>query len=262
MKIAVAVKIVPDSQDVAVGGNGEMDVSKARPVVSEYDLPAIEAAARVAKGSPESEVVAITAGPASIDDSKVKKNVLARGADELEMKADDSLSGLDAFATAEVLAGVIEGLGDIDLVVCGDGSADEYAQQVDVQLAERLGMPIATSVVGLSIQDGIATAARALEDCVETVELGLPAVVSVTDQINEPRYPAFAAMKAARKKPLDQWGIDDLVEVPGGEALVMRRALTSVTFSEENVRDGSGTIIQDAGEGGRALADYILSVVK
>ena len=69
-------------------------------------------------------------------------------------------------------------------------------------------------------------------------------------------------MKAARKKPLDQWGIDDLVEVPGGETLVMRRALTSVTFSEENVRDGSGTIIQDAGEGGRALADYILSVVK
>ena len=55
---------------------------------------------------------------------------------------------------------------------------------------------------------------------------------------------------------------DGLVEVPGGEALVMRRALTSVTFSEENVRDGSGTIIQDAGEGGRALADYILSVVK
>ena len=70
-------------------------------------------------------------------------------------------------------------------------------------------------------------------------------------------------MKAARKKPLDQWGIDDLVEVPGGEALVMRRALTSVTFSEEDdCRDGSGTVIQDAGEGGRALADYILSVVK
>ena len=90
----------------------------------------------------------------------------------------------------------------------------------------------------------------------------LPAVVSVTDQINEPRYPAFAAMKAARKKPLDQWGIDDLVEVPGGEALVMRRALTAVTHSEEKTRDGSGTIIQDAGEGGRALADYILSVVK
>jgi len=96
----------------------------------------------------------------------------------------------------------------------------------------------------------------------EALRAALPAVVSVTDQINEPRYPAFAAMKAARKKPLDQWGIDDLVEVPGGQDLVLRRALTSVTFSEENVRDGSGTIIQDAGEGGRALADYILSVVK
>ena len=116
MKIAVAVKIVPDSQDVAVGGNGEMDASKARLVVSEYDLPAIEAAARVAKESPESKVVAVTAGPASIDDSKVKKNVLARGADELVMRADDALSGLDAFATAEVLAGVIEGLGGVDLV--------------------------------------------------------------------------------------------------------------------------------------------------
>ena len=69
-------------------------------------------------------------------------------------------------------------------------------------------------------------------------------------------------MKAAPQEAPGPWGIDDLVEVPGGQDLVLRRALTSVTFSEENVRDGSGTIIQDAGEGGRALADYILSVVK
>lgn len=208
MNIAVAVKIIPDSQDVAVGGNGEMDVSKARPVVSEYDLPAIEAAARVAKESPESKVVAVTAGPASIDDSKVKKNVLARGADELEMRADDSLSGLDAFATAEVLAGVIEGLGDVDLVVCGDGSADEYAQQVDVQLAEWLGWPIATSVVGLSVQGGIATATRALEDCVETVELGLPAVVSVTPDFATPRIPGMKDILAAGKRPMSVSGAD------------------------------------------------------
>ena len=194
VKIAVAVKIVPDSQDVAVGGNGEMDVSKARPVVSEYDLPAIEAAARVAKESPESKVVAVTAGPASID--------------ELEMRADDSLSGLDAFATAEVLAGVIEGLGDIDLVVCGDGSADEYVQQVDVQLAERLGMPIATSVVGLSVRGGIATATRALEDCVETVELGLPAVVSVTPDFATPRIPGMKDILAAGKRPMNVSGAD------------------------------------------------------
>ena len=123
-------------------------------------------------------------------------------------------------------------------------------------------MPLLGLARSLSVEDGTVTIERAVDGYTETVRAALPAVVSVTDQINEPRYPAFAAMKAARKKPLDQWGIDDLVEVPGGEGLVMRRALTAVTHGEENTRDGSGTIIQDAGEGGRALADYILSVVK
>lgn len=202
------MKIVPDSQDVAVGGNGEMDVSKARPVVSEYDLPAIEAAARVAKESPESKVVAVTAGPASIDDSKVKKNVLARGADELEMRADDSLSGLDAFATAEVLAGVIEGLGDIDLVVCGDGSADEYVQQVDVQLAERLGMPIATSVVGLSVRGEVGGHG---DDSGQTELDRLDAVLEGPRRrgyFATPRIPGMKDILAAGKRPMNVSGAD------------------------------------------------------
>ena len=133
--------------------------------------------------------------------------------------------------------------------------------QVDPSFLRRL-LPLLGLARSLSVEDGTVTIERAVDGYTETVRAALPAVVSVTDQINEPRYPAFAAMKAARKKPLDQWGIDDLVEVPGGEALVMRRALTAVTHGEEKTRDGSGTIIQDAGEGGRALADYILSVVK
>lgn len=133
VKIAVAFKVVPDDQDIQVASDGTLDFSKAKGTVSTYDLNALEAAAQLAAANPGSTVTAVTVGAASIDDSKLKKNVLARGVDDLVMVADDALTALDTAGTAEELAAVV-GEGDFDLILCGDGSADEYAQQVDVQL--------------------------------------------------------------------------------------------------------------------------------
>ena len=111
MEIAVLFKVVPDDQDIQVKADRTLDFSKAKPKVSEYDLNAIEEAAQLAAANPGSKVVAITVGPKSIDDSKLKKNVLARGVDELVMVADDSLDGLDAYATAAALAKAVESAG-------------------------------------------------------------------------------------------------------------------------------------------------------
>lgn len=201
MKIAVAFKIVPDDQDIQVAGDGSLDYSKAKPIVSTYDLNAMEAAVQLAAAAGDSSVFGLTAGPKSIDDSKTKKNVLARGLNELVMVADDVCEGMDARQTAAVLAGMVEENG-FDLVLCGDGSADNYAQQVDVQLAAKLGWPVVNAAVKIEAGEGFVTVTRALEDVVETVEVSLPAVVSVSPDVAVPRIPGMKDILAAGKKPM------------------------------------------------------------
>ena len=198
MNIVVCCKVVPDDQDIQVAADGTLDYSKAKPIVSAYDLNAIEAAAQLADGG---RVVAVTAGPADIDDSKLKKNILARGVDELYMTADDACKGLDAHAAAAALADLVAKAGEYDLILCGDGSADNYAQQVDVQLAAKLGLPVVTAATKITAKDGALEVERTLEDVVEVVEVPLPAVVSVAPDIALPRIPGMKDILAAGKKP-------------------------------------------------------------
>ena len=166
MNIVAAFKVVPDDQDIQVSADGTLDYSKAKNTVSAYDLNAIEAAAQLAAANEGSNVVAVTVGGADIDDSKLKKNVLARGVDELYMTADDACKGLDARATAVALAELVSKVGDFDVVLCGDGSADNYAQQVDVQLAAKLGLPVVTAATKITAKDGALEVERTLEDVV------------------------------------------------------------------------------------------------
>ena len=201
MNIVAAFKVVPDDQDIQVSADGTLDYSKAKNTVSAYDLNAIEAAAQLAAANEGSNVVAVTVGGADIDDSKLKKNVLARGVDELYMTADDACKGLDARATAVALAELVSKVGDFDVVLCGDGSADNYAQQVDVQLAAKLGLPVVTAATKSTAKDGALEVERTLEDVVEVVEVPLPAVVSVAPDIALPRIPGMKDILAAGKKP-------------------------------------------------------------
>ena len=201
MNIVAAFKVVPDDQDIQVSADGTLDYSKAKNTVSAYDLNAIEAAAQLAAANEGSNVVAVTVGGADIDDSKLKKNVLARGVDELYMTADDACKGLDARATAVALAELVSKVGDFDVVLCGDGSADNYAQQVDVQLADALGLPVVTAVSAVSVEGAVATCDRMLETQLQTVQVDLPAVISVVPDIALPRIPGMKDILAAGKKP-------------------------------------------------------------
>ena len=198
MRIAVAFKAVPDAQDVQVAGDRTLDFSKAKLTISEYDKNALELGAQLAD-----EAVAITVGGKDIDNSKLKKDVMARGMGHLYMAADDALADLDAAATAAALADVLAKAGDVDAVICGDGSADNYLQQVDVQLAEKLGWPVVTAACKVEVNGSTAVVTRALEDCTEVVEVELPAIISVTPDVAEPR------ILAAGKKPMDVAGADN-----------------------------------------------------
>ena len=201
MNIVAAFKVVPDDQDIQVSADGTLDYSKAKNTVSAYDLNAIEAAAQLAAANEGSNVVAVTVGGADIDDSKLKKNVLARGVDELYMTADDACKGLDARGTAAALAELVSKVGGFDVVLCGDGSADNYAQQVDVQLADALDLPVVTAVSAVSVEGAVATCDRMLETQLQTVQVDLPAVISVVPDIALPRIPGMKDILAAGKKP-------------------------------------------------------------
>ena len=212
MNIIVPIKVLADDQDIVVAADRSLDDSKAHRIVSTYDLNAIEAAAQLAAANEGSNVVAVTVGGADIDDSKLKKNVLARGVDELYMTADDACKGLDARATAVALAELVSKVGDFDVVLCGDGSADNYAQQVDVQLAAKLGLPVVTAATKITAKDGALEVERTLEDVVEVVEVPLPAVVSVAPDIALPRIPGMKDILAAGKKPMGVAGADGAYE--------------------------------------------------
>ena len=212
MNIVAAFKVVPDDQDIQVSADGTLDYSKAKNTVSAYDLNAIEAAAQLAAANEGSNVVAVTVGGADIDDSKLKKNILARGVDELYMTADDACKGLDAHAAAAALADLVAKAGEYDLILCGDGSADDYAQQVDVQLAARLGLPSVNGATKIEAGSGSVTVERTLEDVVEVVEAPLPCVVSVAPDIALPRIPGMKDILAAGKKPMNAAGADGAYE--------------------------------------------------
>ena len=200
MNIIVALKVVPDDQDITAAADGSLDMSKAHQIVSAYDLNAIEAAAQLAEAQGDSSVKAVTVGGAAIDDSKLKKNILARGVDELFMVADDAAADLDAHATAEALAAQVAAIGAYDVIFCGDGSADNYAQQVDVQLAYKLGVPSVNGVVAVEAADGAIKATRKLEDVIEEVEVPTPCVIAVSPDVALPRIPGI--LKAG-KKPMN-----------------------------------------------------------
>ena len=201
MNIIVPIKVLADDQDIVVAADRSLDDSKAHRIVSTYDLNALEAAAQLAAAHDGSKVVAVSVADAKADDSKLKKGILARGVDELAMVADDACADLDAHATAAMLAKLVGAQGGFDLVVCGDGSADNYAQQVDVQLADALGLPVVTAVCAISVEGGVATCDRMLESKVQTVQVDLPAVVSVVPDVALPRIPGMKDILAAGKKP-------------------------------------------------------------
>lgn len=209
MQIITCFKVVPEEQDIEVNSSGSLSFERAKLTISAYDLNAIEVGAQLAEAH-GANLIGLSAGAVNIDESKLKKNALSRGPESLYLVADNALSDMDTHQTAAVLKAAIEKIGACDLVLCGEGSADLYAQQVGVQLGQMLKVPTVNSVSKVTLEGQRVIVERTLEDEVETLEIALPAVISVTSDINLPRIPSMKQILAAGKKESTTWTGTDI----------------------------------------------------
>lgn len=212
MNTVACYKVVPDEQDIVVKADGSLDLSRAKPIIGEYDLMAVEEAVRIADATGGSAVL-LSAGDAKLTDSKLVKAALSRGASELYAVVDPALSAADAFQTATVLAAALEKI-DYGLVLCGEGSSDLYAQQVGSLVGALARVPVLNAVSSIEVQGDKLVVARTLEHEVEVLEVTLPAVLSVTTDINLPRIPQLKDILAAGKKPVTTWSLDEVGGLP------------------------------------------------
>ena len=210
MQIVVCVKITPDAGDIETRPDGSISLERAEWIIGPFDLQALEAGVRLAESEPDSQVTVLSAGPPQVNQSRLKKDVLSRGPDKLVMVADDALANADTALTSAVLEAAVQRLGSVDLVLTGEGSADLYFQQVGLQLGERLGWPTLNAIRKITPQQGSLRVERDLEDELEVLDVPLPAVLSVTTDINPTRLPTLKEILKASQKPVTVWKLNDL----------------------------------------------------
>lgn len=208
MKIVACCKIVPDEEEIQVLPSKELDLASASWKISQYDLNALESAKAVAAQSESSITVLSVGGSAALDGSKIRKDVLSRGADDLSLVIDDEHSFSDSLQTAKAIATALKSSDGFDLVLCGTGSGDLYAQEVGIQVGALLGVPTLNGVTQITVKGDFLEVERTLEDEMEVLEVSLPAVLSVTSDINVPGVPAMKDIMRAGKKPVN------VLEVP------------------------------------------------
>ena len=254
MNIVVCVKYVPDAQAERTfnASDSTTDRVNVDGLLSELDEYAVEEALKIVEAG-EGEVTVLTIGPDEASDA-IKK-ALQMGADKGVHVIDDAIHGSDALATSLLLAKAIEKIGVPDLIVTGMSSTDGIMGVVPTMLAERLGLPAVTFASELTVGSGTVAARRDGDVASQTIEAALPALVSVTDQINEPRYPSFKGIMAAKKKAVETWTLADLGV--SADEVGLDAAWTKVTSFEARPPRAKGTIVKDEGDGGAKLAGFL-----
>ncbi|NPV90596.1 MAG: electron transfer flavoprotein subunit beta/FixA family protein [Firmicutes bacterium] len=199
MNIVVCVKQTVDLQQVRIRRETREPVLENIPLtLGNIDKNALEEGVRL-REQHGGRVVVVSAGSDALGETI--KEALAMGADEAVLVTGPQLDGAESAVAAEVLARAIGKIGEVDLILLGEGSGDNYSGQVGPRLAELLGMPQVGFVNGLQVEGGRLRATRSLEDCLEVVEVEMPAVVAVVSEINEARIPAVTAILKAGRKP-------------------------------------------------------------
>jgi electron transfer flavoprotein beta subunit len=200
LRIVTCYKSVPDEQDIGTTTARTLDFSKAAWKIGQYDLNAVEAAMELAC-DPDDEVFALTtASEALVESTKLRKAILSRGPAEMYGVISGADNTADSLATANLLKAGVDRIGDVDLVICGEGSGDIYAQQVGCALGFLLGLPTINSVNSVSREGNVLTLERNLENGIEVLQVDLPALICVTTEINTPRIPGMKDILGAGKK--------------------------------------------------------------
>ncbi|MET9350599.1 electron transfer flavoprotein subunit beta/FixA family protein [Streptomyces termitum] len=255
LRIVVCVKYVPDATgDRKFADDLTVDREDVDGLLSELDEYAVEQALQIAEEADDAEVTVLTVGPEDARDALRK--ALSMGADKAVHVDDESVHGSDVMATSLVLAKAIEKTG-YDLVIAGMASTDGTMGVLPAILAERLGVPQVTLLSEVKVEDGKVTGRRDGDTASEQLEASLPAVVSVTDQSGEARYPSFKGIMAAKKKPVEELELDDLGI--DEDEVGLAGSWTAVDSADERPARTAGTIVKDEGEGGKQLAEYLAS---
>lgn len=219
MKILVGCKVVPEEQDIAVNGE-TLELSKANPKISQFDLNALQAAVDIKEQNADANIKVVSIGGKSLENTKVRKDILSRGADELVVVSSDKFENLLPCDTAEMFKQTASNLG-FDLIICGDGSGDLFAGQTGLRVGALLDIPAINSVNKIvSVDTTKIVVQRELENEIEELEIALPALICVSTDINTPAIPGMKAILAAAKKPVnamdsnfDLSGVVELKEV-------------------------------------------------
>jgi electron transfer flavoprotein beta subunit len=253
--IVVLVKQVPDtySERKLSGGDHTLDRESADAVLDEINEKAVEEALKI-KEAGEGTVTVVSVGPDRATDA-IRK-ALSMGADKAIHVSDPALHGSDAIATAKVLAAAIGKVEGYDLVIAGNEASDGRGGAVPAMIAEILGLPQLTHVRVLTVEGSTVKADRETEDGITHLEANLPALVSVGEKINEPRYPSFKGIMAAKKKPVETFTVADL-GVDAGE-VGLGNAWSSVLEATPKPPRTAGERVEDEGDGGTKVAEYLV----
>lgn len=252
MNIVVLVKQVPDSgAERTLSADFSVDRASASNVINEMDEYAIEEALKI-KEAHGGEVTVLTVGPGGATDS-IRK-ALSMGPDKAVHVQDEALHGSCAVATSKVLAAALRTL-NADLILSGAESTDGRVQVVPHMLAELLGVAALTGARKLTVDGSTLTVERQTDEGYEVVTASTPAIVSVWDTINEPRYPSFKGIMAAKKKPVQALGLGDL-GVAADQVGFAGATSQVIEFTKRPARTGGAKVV-DEGNGGEQLVAYL-----
>ena len=253
MNIVVCVKQVPDTwaERTLRAEDSRLDRASVDGVINELDEYAIEEGLRLVEAH-GGEVTILSMGPEKAGES-IRK-ALSMGADKAVHLVDDQLAGSDALGTSLALATVLGRIG-FDLVILGAEATDARMGVLAAMLAERLGVPQLSLASKVETDGTSISIHRQTEYGYDKVEGSVPAVVSVVEKINEPRYPSFKGIMAAKKKPVETLSLADIGVDPSQVGLAAA-ATEVVSFAKRPPRQ-AGTVVKDEGDGGVKAADFL-----
>jgi electron transfer flavoprotein beta subunit len=259
MNIVVLVKQVPDTwaERKLDAGDKTLDRASVDVVMNEIDEYAVEEALQIQEAQ-GGEVTILSMAPER--GVETIRKALSMGADKAVHLVDEALKGSDAVQTSYALAKVLGTL-EYDVVICGSEATDSRMSVMAALLAERLGVPQLSGARKVTAtagdEGGTVRIERQTENGYDVVEASTPAVISVVEKINEPRYPSFKGIMAAKKKPLTTLSLGDAgIE---GEQVGLSNAPTQVVDFANKPPRQAGQVVKDEGDGGAKIADFLAS---